>query len=102
MNVKWSKSAQSHWFEAASYIKTEFGIMALDNFAKATDDVVRQLSFMPSCGPFEPLLSHRNGNYRSIVYGKYSKLIYVVCNDIITIVDYWDTRREPKQLAERI
>ena len=43
MIVNWSKSAQSHWFEAASYIKMEFGIKALDNFAKATDDVVRQL-----------------------------------------------------------
>lgn len=102
MIVNWSDNARLHWFESAEYIKNCFGSAALDNFARLTADVVRQISVMPLSGSIEPLLSHRGDCFRSIIFGKHSKIIFVIQEDTISIVDYWDTRQEPSKLTERL
>lgn len=102
MIVNWSDNARLHWFETAEYIKNDFGTAALDNFAKLTAEVVRQISVMPMSGSIEPLLSHRNNCYRSIIFGKHSKIIFAIQDNTIYIVDYWNTRQEPNKLTGRL
>ena len=40
--------------------------------------------------------------YRSIVVNHLNKMVYRVLDDYIEIVDFWDTRREPKNQAEQV
>ena len=52
----------------------------------------------------EPLLSNRPMAYRSVVINKLNKMIYYISNtdDVIYIVDFWDTRREPNAQAAQV
>ena len=40
--------------------------------------------------------------YRCVVMNHYNKIIYRITDDVIEIVDFWDTRREPKEQAKKI
>ena len=40
-------------------------------------------------------------SYRSIIINGLNKLVYRIDDDIIHIVDFWDTRREPKNQASQ-
>lgn len=39
---------------------------------------------------------------RSIVVNRLNKIVYWINGDVIEIVDFWDTRREPKKQAEQV
>lgn len=55
-------------------------------------------------GSMEPLLSNRPMAYRSVVINKLNKMIYYISNtdDVIYIVDFWDTRCEPNAQAAQV
>jgi len=50
----------------------------------------------PQMGTIESLLEGRSFEYRYLVIKPYHKIIYCVNNDIIYMIDLWDTRRDPK------
>ena len=59
------------------------------------------LASNPYMGKIEPLLINRKGHeYRSLVIHEHFKLIYYIdlSQNILYIVDLWDTRREPSRL----
>ena len=45
---------------------------------------------------------NRKKAYRSIVLTKKNKLVYMIENDCICVNALWDTRREPKNQANRL
>ena len=61
------------------------------------DEIDRLLSF-PQMGPIEPLLAEEPEMFRSLVVCRHYKVIYLVENEIINIMDVWDCRRNPKAL----
>ena len=101
MKIIWTESAQKSQDAAASYIFNEFGAMPLIDFYKNLDEIEEDLSDFPELGRIEPLLQDRSKSYRSLVATKYNKIIYYVDDDKIYIVDFWDTRREPKNQAKQ-
>lgn len=102
MKIIWTESAQQSQDAAATYIFNEFGAMPLIDFYKNLDEIEEDLSDFPELGRIEPLLQDRSKSYRSLVATKYNKIIYYVDDDKIYIVDFWDTRREPKAQVSRL
>lgn len=102
MKIIWTESAQKSQDAAAAYIFNEFGAMPLIDFYKNLDEIEEDLSDFPELGRIEPLLQDRSKSYRSLVATKYNKMIYYVDDDKIYIVDFWDTRREPKAQVSRL
>lgn len=102
MRIIWTESAQKSQDAAAAYIFNEFGAMPLIDFYKNLDEIEEDLSDFPELGRIEPLLQDRSKSYRSLVATKYNKIIYYVDDDKIYIVDFWDTRREPKAQVSRL
>lgn len=102
MKIIWTESAQKSQDAAAAYIFNEFGAMPLIDFYKNLDEIEEDLSDFPELGRIEPLLQDRSKSYRSLVATKYNKIIYYVDDDKIYIVDFWDTRREPKAQASKL
>ena len=102
MKIIWTESAQKSQDAAAAYIFNEFGAMPLIDFYKNLDEIEEDLSDFPELGRIEPLLQDRSKSYRSLAATKYNKIIYYVDDDKIYIVDFWDTRRDPKAQVSRL
>ena len=102
MRIIWTDSAQQSQDAAADYIFDEFGAMPLLDYYNNLDEIEANLMAFPEMGKVEPLLQNRSKLYRSIVASNYNKIIYYIDEDIIYIVDFWDTRREPKAQANKI
>ena len=101
MKIQWATEAREQWRKTALYIQLEWGISALRKFKENTEDIQNQLIEFPSLGKIEPLLADRSKLYRSIVLTRQNKVIYYIQDDTIYIVDFWDTRREPKKQANK-
>ena len=102
MKIVWTRRAYLSWLDAAQYINKEFGLKALNKFNDKTKEWEKILLSMPTIGHIEPLLKGMSIMYRSIVISKQNKLIYFIESDNIIIADFWDTRREPKKLAQNL
>ena len=102
LNIQWATEAQEKWRETASYIRREWGVNALRKFKEKTEECQDQLEDFSALGKIEPLLVGRNTLYRSLVLTEQNKIIYYVEENIIYIVDIWDTRREPKAQANKV
>ena len=98
--IQWTTQARDKWCETALYIRREWGVLALRNFKEQTEDCQDKLEVFPEIGKVEPLLKSRNKQYRSLLINELNKIIYYIENNIIWIVDIWDTRREPQNLAD--
>ena len=100
MRIQWATEAQDRWRETALYIRREWGALALRKFKEKTEECQDRLEDFPELGKVEPLLENRNRLYRSLVLGELNNIIYYIENDTIWVVDFWDTRREPKNQAD--
>ena len=102
MKVIWLHRAEIALFQTEEYIQNEFGTKASVRFMKEVEEVAYLLERMPELGHYEPLLSNYVQGYRSIVINKLTKLIYYIKGNDLLIATLWDTRREPKSLANNI
>ena len=87
--------------KTAQYIQEEFGRKARRDFVQALRDIVKLLCQNPNMGPSEPYLVDAPVMYRSIVVNNLNKMIYWINGEVIEVVDFWDTRREPENQASR-
>ena len=100
MIITWSQKARESASEISIYIFSEFGSKASNKFLQSIEKTINVLKCNPFAGRIEPLLCGSKNDYRSLVVNKINKLVYRIENDTIVIVALWDTRREPKKLAE--
>ncbi len=100
--LKWDKEARHRVDETAQYIIEHDGPRVGADFLEDVLRVVNLLPIVPYIGPLERLLYRSRMKFRSIVVAKHNKLIYYVRPDAIVIVDFWDTRMKPKDLAKRL
>ena len=99
MRLQWSKKARRKVDAVAVYISRTFGEWSSRAFLEEVDEVATLLLRHPNLGPIERFLANEPIMYRSLVVNKLNKIIYTVKNDVIYIVDFWDTRREPSAQA---
>ena len=105
MQIKWSKKAGKALDEAVAQGTILFGTRTAEMFYNKIKSHETLLVTHPHLGKVEPLLAHKKRHeYRSLVVHKHFKLIYYIesVNDILYIVDLWDTRRELSVLADRL
>lgn len=102
MRVIWAELASIALQDTADYLLVEFGSRQQDEFLTEIEHLVMLMAANPQMGKTEPLLSGLSCPFRSIVVNPYNKLIYTVGDDLIEIVDFWDTRRAPASLMARL
>ena len=93
--VIWLPLAKEGKKQVANYIRRQFGLKRKMAFMQEVDQTVRMLINQPNIGPIDPLYNDRAITYRSVIINGLNKLVYRIDGDIIYIVDFWDTRREP-------
>ena len=101
MKLIWQEPAKDGRRQVAAYIRREFGINRAKRFRQEIDDTVHQLLRSPGIGQIDPLYDDRPLTYRSVIINGLNKMVYRVDGDIIYIVDFWDTRREPEDQARQ-
>ena len=99
MKVVWQEAAKVGRRQVAAYIRKEFGTRRAKTFRQEIDETVSLLISSPGIGRIDPLYADRPLTYRSIVINGLNKMVYRIEGDIIYIVDFWDTRREPTNQA---
>ena len=102
MRIIISEKTQWQVAQTARYLKWRNGTASRNHFMekfKKAKDLLRQ---HPKLGPVEPLLEELPKTYRSFVLTPLNKLIYTIVDDVIEVVDLWDTRCDPSQLADEV
>ena len=100
--VVWSYRALKSYGKIVDYIAACFGNKRAKQYAA---DVYKQVALLPQrfeSGSFEPLLEGSKYQFRHILIGKLTKIIYRVTDTSIEIADVWDTRQSPEELAGRL
>ena len=101
MKIKWSSTARGDMCQVARYITKKFGRRAREEFLQRIKDTEKLIGSQPNIGPIDPLYADRALTYRSVVINGLNKMVYRIDGDIIYIVDFWDTRREPVSKASQ-
>lgn len=104
MVVKWFAKAQLHWNEQLSYCAETFGRkIALDSI-RIVEEKIERICKFPEAGTPEPLLKDEKLKYRFVHIQKRIKLIYRYDEQqqVIYIVDVWNTRMSPQHLIDRM
>ncbi|MBQ7631864.1 MAG: type II toxin-antitoxin system RelE/ParE family toxin [Paludibacteraceae bacterium] len=102
MRIEITDFAKSSYWEVSSYIQERFGIPTFLKFEREVKDTGKALLRFPNLGKMEPLLEHRPHGMRSIPIGRLTKMIYYIDDDVIYVVDFWPTRRDPNILSGSI
>ena len=102
MKVKWSDFALNEFVQTADYIDKHFGESTRIKFVNEVRYVDSLLSTQPYIGRKEPILEKAALQYRSVKVSDINRIIYYIGEEIIEIVDFWDMRRNPELLAERV
>ena len=101
MKIKWNSSARADMRQVARYVNRKFGRKARQEFMQRVKDAEQRIATQPNIGPIDPLYAGRLETYRSVIINGLNKMVYRVDGDIIYIVDFWDTRREPIKQREQ-
>jgi len=101
MKIIWQTRARASYRQVARYINTRFGRKARQEFMQRVKDTERLIKRSPNIGSIDPLYSDRASAYRSIIINGLNKMVYLINDDTIYIVAFWDTRREPKNQASQ-
>lgn len=99
--VIWHTRAKDGKKQVADYIRHQFGTKRKKQFMQEVDQAAKLLMSSPNVGPIDPLYANQAFTYRSLIVNKLNKLVYRIDGEVIHIVDFWDTRREPKLQASK-
>ena len=104
MTIKWKKRAEAEYQKYIVYCLDKFGHFATLRFLEKMDKQINLLEKFPHLGKVEPLLVGCCYNYRSLVVHPHFKLVYYIneAKERIVITNFWDVRREPRELVEEV
>lgn len=102
--IKWDKLARESLLEILRYGSLTWGKKAARDMRLRIKESEKLLSANPFMGKTEPELKGKELQFRSFVIHKHYKLIYYYMSDedILRIVDLWDTRMEPATLVKKM
>jgi len=100
--IAWSKRAERAYGQIIGYVADEFGATRARRYATEVYDAVDLLPDNPKMGQIEPLLEGSRYEFRRLVIGHLSKVIYRIAGERIEIADVWDTRKNPEELVARL
>ena len=91
--VKWTINAHEDYERILYYLLSEWSLNVVENFMLASETRIYDLSFQPFIGK----VSARDKNVRSILLSKHNRLYYRIQNNIIELLDIFDTRQAPER-----
>ena len=101
-HIYWSKRAERSYGKIIDYIATQFGKPRARKYVTDVYAEVEKLHDNPRLGQVEPLLEGARHEFRRLVIEDLTKVIYRITDTSIEIVDVWDVRQDPKELAARV
>ncbi len=102
MKVTVTPFARQQILQTAFFIQQEFGKSYRNRFMQQVREARFLLADNPYLGPVEPLLSDLPKTYRSIVVARLNQMVYIIDDNCIRIVAFWDCRQEPTALSAQI
>ena len=102
MKVIWHPEATLSAAQTAEYILLRDGEVACESFIASIDEVVKTIERYPLSYQEERLFRKNPLHFRSAPIQQLNKIIYLVDDDTIYIVDFWDTRMKPWTLITRV
>jgi len=102
MRVIWSELAEAQLERSIAFVSILWGEATGQQLLRESRRISRLLALHPRLGHPEPLLAERPQGYRSIVIGRYNKLIYFITEKEVRIAALWDTRRAPEALTDEV
>ena len=102
MKLIWDEKAKSELKQVARYIRKSFGLNQEKKYQQIIRNAANMLLTQPYMGALDPQLSNRTKSYRSIIVNKLNKMVYYVENDVVTIVAFWDCRRDSDQQSQHL
>jgi plasmid stabilization system protein ParE len=99
--IAWSKRAERAYGQIIDYVADEFGTTRAKRYATEVYKAVSKLPDNPNLGQIEPLLEGSKYEFRRLVIGHLTKVIYRIVEERIEIADVWDTRMNPAELVAR-
>lgn len=101
MNIIIENKAKQEMDFAYAWCGEYFGLSVADKYLDNLQHNIELLSSFPEIGLKEPLLADKSRPYRSLAVRPHFRLIYYVdeAQAVLHIVDFWDMRRDPRQLT---
>ncbi len=99
--IVWSDRAERAYGQIIDYVADEFGATRAKRYMKEVYETVDKLPENPKMGQIEPLLEGSRYEFRRLIIGHLTKIIYRVSEEHIEIADVWDTRKSPEELVAR-
>ena len=98
--IVWSERAERAYGHIVDYVADEFGATRARQYVAEVHKSISKLPENPLMGQIEPLLEGSRYEFRRLVIGHLTKIIYCVVEERIEIADVWDTRKNPDELVE--
>ena len=89
--VVYKKRFQQKFLRLLNYLNTEWGTKVTDNFMVTFQEKITILVSNPNIGKESSVLT-----VKSILITKHNRLYYRVKNDVIEILNFYDTRINPR------
>jgi len=99
--IVWADRAERAYGQIIDYVADEFGTTRAKRYAVEVHKAVGKLTENPKMGQIEPLLEGGRYEFRRLVVGHLTKVIYRIAEERIEIADVWDTRKSPEELVSR-
>lgn len=100
MEIVWDNAAKADLICLLTYLEDNFGMKSARDFRRKVLAHVNSLAEHPKLGHSEPELEIADTVFRSLLVGKFNKLIYTLTPIHILIIALWDTRRNPDALRD--
>ena len=97
MRVLWSEWALLQLDEIHAYYTAGANADVADRIVASILETTLLLERFPFGGQMEPWLEHVGQGHRRLVIGNY-KVIYQVVEDIVRIIDVFDSRQDPEKM----
>ena len=95
MRIVDSAKSQAGRNAIAEYIYRKFGANAVRAFRASYKEARKMILQHPNSGAIDWMLSTEEVIYRYVIISNLSKMLYRIEGDVIYVVDFWDTRKEP-------
>lgn len=102
MQVRFTTEARNELKRILDVYVEYAGPMSAEKFGSQVDRQVAKLVKYPEIGHPEPLLADHKYHFRAKSINRFYRIIYLVYEDTLWIYDFWDSRRDPQKLKERI
>ncbi|MCC4211661.1 type II toxin-antitoxin system RelE/ParE family toxin [Leeuwenhoekiella parthenopeia] len=99
LKLFWTDFSQSELKKIYRYYREQAGLRIAQKIVEGILNESLKLISQPRPGQVEPLLKHRNKEFRYLIYKNY-KIIYLILEEQnrIDIQDVFDTRQNPRKI----